>query len=55
MDNKSDVVLRYYKVLDKKNRVLIPNAIIKQQKAKGFYVELHENGNIVLVPVKEVK
>lgn len=55
MENKSDVVLRYYKFLDKKNRVLIPSAIIKQQKAKGFYVELRENGNIVLVPVKEVK
>lgn len=55
MENKNEVVLRYYKVLDKKNRVLIPSAIIKKQKAKGFYVELHENGNIVLVPVKEVK
>lgn len=44
------LVLRYLKVLDKKNRVLIPKAILNIVKKTKFYVELYEDGTIKLVP-----
>lgn len=49
------VVLRYFKVLDKKNRVLIPKAITNIIKDTRFYVELLEDGTIKLIPQKKEK
>lgn len=50
---KKEVMLRFIKSLDSKNRILIPNYITKIQKSKEFYVELHKNGNIVLIPTEK--
>lgn len=53
MKDEDKIVLRYYKKVDKKNRILIPVSVLKIIKCKEFYIELRESGNIVLIPTGE--
>lgn len=40
------------KKLDHKNRLLLPKIIMDNIKANDFYVELYDDGSILLVPIK---
>nr|DAQ91828.1 MAG TPA: MraZ protein [Caudoviricetes sp.] len=46
------IILRFFKKLDEKNRVLIPSAIIKKVKSKEYYIELLDDNTIRLIPIK---
>lgn len=47
-----DVILRFFKKLDYKGRLLIPAPIKNHFKTDEYYVELHDDC-IKLIPVKK--
>lgn len=48
-----NMIIRIMKKLDDKNRLVVPDMIMKLVNTKEFYVELYENGTILLKPIKK--
>lgn len=51
--NMGNMIIRIMKKLDDKNRLVVPDMIMKLVNTKDFYVELYENGTILLKPIKK--
>jgi hypothetical protein len=49
---KEQPVLRYYKKMDYKNRIVIPKVITDRVNSDEFYVE-YDGKRIILVPIKK--
>lgn len=50
----SKIIIKTIKRVDDKNRLLIPDNIMKIVKIRDFSIEYLSNGNIILKPIKNI-